>query len=90
MVRIETALAAYRTEKNAYPEALDALKPQYLVEVPNDGFSGTPLKYRKTEQGYLLYSVGVNLKDDGGVTIYSKWNKGSIQLEAGDLVMQVP
>jgi hypothetical protein len=37
-----------------------------LAAVPNDLFSGKPLVYRPAEKGYLLYSVGLNGKDEGG------------------------
>jgi hypothetical protein len=60
------ALAAYRAEHKRYPDRLDALAPRYLAEVPGDLFSGKALIYRPAESGYLLYSVGVNGRDDGG------------------------
>jgi hypothetical protein len=60
------ALAAYRGEHNRYPDRLDVLAPKYLAEVPSDLFSGKALIYRPRENGYLLYSVGINGRDDGG------------------------
>jgi hypothetical protein len=60
---IAFALAAYRRERGHYPKKLDALAPKYLVKIPADLFSGRPLVYHRAENGYLLYSVGVN---DGG------------------------
>jgi hypothetical protein len=60
------ALAAYRGEHKRYPDRLDVLAPRYLAEVPSDLFSGKALIYRLGENGYLLYSVGVNGRDDGG------------------------
>ncbi len=39
---------------------------KYLAEVPQDLFTGRPLVYRRTKQGYVLYSVGANGRDDGG------------------------
>jgi hypothetical protein len=38
-----------------------------LSEVPIDPFSDQPLVYKKTDNGFTLYSVGYNFKDDGGV-----------------------
>jgi hypothetical protein len=38
-----------------------------LRQIPGDVFSGKPLIYRPNENGYLLYSVGINGKDEGGV-----------------------
>jgi len=40
--------------------------PDILSEVPTDPFSGNPLIYRKTPSGFIVYSVGLNGKDDGG------------------------
>ncbi|MBX9582949.1 MAG: hypothetical protein K2X87_21800 [Gemmataceae bacterium] len=60
------ALAAYRADHGKYPAALADLAPGYLKEVPDDLFSGKPLVYRPAADGYLLYSIGPNGKDDGG------------------------
>jgi hypothetical protein len=60
------ALAAYRGEHKRYPDKLDVLTPKYLAEIPSDLFSGKALIYRPLGNGYLLYSVGVNGRDDGG------------------------
>jgi hypothetical protein len=48
------------------PKSLDALAPKYLAKIPDDYFTGKPLPYRPNENGYLLYSFGMNGKDDGG------------------------
>ena len=40
--------------------------PKYLATVPRDAFNEKPLAYRKTDTGYLFYSVGVNGVDNGG------------------------
>ena len=34
--------------------------------MPDDLFNSKPLNYKKTDRGYLFYSVGINGKDDGG------------------------
>jgi hypothetical protein len=60
------ALAWYQRDHGRYPERLEALAPKYLAKVPSDRFSGKALIYRPAEKGYLLYSVGVNGKDEGG------------------------
>jgi hypothetical protein len=36
------------------------------AETTSDPFNGEPLHVKKTSQGWLVYSVGVNCKDDGG------------------------
>ncbi len=63
---LSLALAAHRAEKGEYPAALADLAPGYLKAVPEDLFVGKPLVYRRTADGYLLYSVGPNMTDDGG------------------------
>lgn len=60
------ALAAYQRDHGRYPKELAALAPKYLDKVPIDIFSGKPLIYRPSENGYLLYSVGVNGRDEEG------------------------
>ena len=65
-LQVAFALAAYRRDHGNYPTKLDDLAPKYLAAVPDDLFSGQALIYRPSEKGYLLYSVGVNGKDEGG------------------------
>jgi len=60
------ALAAYHCDHGRYPKNLEALVPRYLDKTPMDMFSGKPLIYRSNENGYLLYSVGVNGQDEQG------------------------
>jgi hypothetical protein len=60
------ALAAYRGDHGRYPAKLSELAPKYLAQVPDDLFSGKALIYQPVEGGYLLYSVGVNGRDEGG------------------------
>jgi hypothetical protein len=60
------ALAGYDRDHGRYPKELEALAPKYLADVPKDMFSGEPLIYRPTANGYLLYSVGVNGQDEEG------------------------
>jgi len=61
------ALAWYRCDQGRYPQDLGGLVPKYVASVPDDIFSGKPLIYRLAQDGYLLYSVGVNGKDEGGL-----------------------
>lgn len=60
------ALAAYQRDRGRYPEELAALTPKYIDKIPIDLFSGKPLVYRPSANGYLLYSIGVNGRDDEG------------------------
>jgi hypothetical protein len=65
-LQIAFALSAYRQDQGHYPATLADLAPKYLPEIADDLFSGKPLIYRPAADGFLLYSVGVNGKDDDG------------------------
>jgi hypothetical protein len=67
-LHVAFALAAYQRDNGKYPKTLDSLAPKYLPTVPQDLFSGKALIYRPANDGYLLYSVGVNCRDDEGRT----------------------
>ncbi len=70
------ALERYRLANGQFPETLDTLAPRYMSRLPNDVITGQPYKYRRTSDGqFILYSVGWNEKDDGGVpgkTLFDK------------------
>ena len=75
LARTAIALERYRLAHGDYPEALDALTPQFIAQVPHDVIGGLPLKYRRTSDGqFVLYSVGWNETDDGGVVAGRKSN----------------
>jgi hypothetical protein len=61
-----TGLELHRLTHNAYPESLEVLAPEYLKAVPLDPFGSVPFHYRRMEQDYLLYGVGMNQADDAG------------------------
>ena len=60
------ALHRFRIKTGAFPETLDALVPDYLSAVQRDPYDGKPLRYSR-EKG-VVYSVGVDLEDSGGVS----------------------
>jgi len=62
----QIALGAVARETGEYPARLTSVTPWYLKTVPVDPYTGTPLIYKVSQKGVALYSVGPNLKDDGG------------------------
>ena len=67
--RIVCALERYRLAHGEYPGALDVLAPRFIQRIPHDIIGGQPFHYRRvTGQEFLLYSVGWNEADDGGVS----------------------
>jgi hypothetical protein len=63
------ALAAerYRRDRGRWPETLKALKEAgYLRAVPTDPYDGRPLRWRRLDDGAVVYSVGPHGQDNGG------------------------
>ena len=73
----ETALAIiailrYEQNSGGYPQNLKQLiADDYLKKPPIDPYSDEPLVYRRTDDGFTLYSVGPNFIDDGGKIFYN-------------------
>ncbi|UCC68993.1 MAG: hypothetical protein JSV79_03470 [Armatimonadota bacterium] len=79
MAEVALLLKAYRIRHDAYPESLAVLKDFAGRELPDDPFSGAPLAYRRDGDGFVLYSWGVNLQDDGGTApAPDSWDEGDI------------
>jgi hypothetical protein len=76
------AVLRYNANSDGYPGALSQLvSAGYIKELPKDPFSDKPLVYKRTREGFTLYSFGADYDDDGG--LHSKWGHGE---EGGDQV----
>ncbi len=63
------ALKRWRLEKEQYPASLNELVAVgYLKELAMDPYSDKAMTYRRTDDDFVLYSVGPNFTDDGGVS----------------------
>ncbi|WOO41715.1 hypothetical protein [Rubellicoccus peritrichatus] len=82
LTMIGLSLTQYHNDHGIYPETLDQLLPDYLRELPIDPFSGNRFIYRREGDGYLLYSIGLNMFDDGGTPNH----EGLADENEGDLV----
>ncbi len=60
------AIQRYRLATGTLPGKLSDLAPTYLESVTKDPFDGNELRYRKLDSGFVVYSVGEDLSDDGG------------------------
>jgi hypothetical protein len=67
MARIAIALERHYLETGTYPVSLDPVASVLGEQVPVDPFTGRPYQYQLSDDGYRLYSLGVNQTDDGGV-----------------------
>ena len=74
----------YYNENKQYPDSLDQISASFGVVIPKDPFSGNDLLFKRDDNGYLIYSVGVNGKDDGGALLLTANNK--IPLDTGIIV----
>lgn len=98
LARVAIALERYRLAHGEYPASLDALAPQFMEKVPHDILNGQPLHYRLTNDGqFVLYSVGWNDKDDGGVVVFQKGSRpreenpqSRVDINQGDWVWRYP
>ena len=74
-------LELYRRQHGGLPKALEDLRVTDPTIRLEDPFSGKPMRYQKTSGGYRMWSIGQNLRDDGG--------KPGKQREEGDIVWEV-
>ncbi len=87
MVRVSLAVESYRRAQGGLPETLDQLVPKDLVAVPEDSYDGMPMRYRRLDRGFIVYSVGDDHKDDGGKREPPRDSRASN--ETWDLVFEV-
>lgn len=79
------ALERFYLAEKKYPDSLDALAPKYLAKIPHEVVSANAMRYTKTANGFTLWSVGWDGKDDGGTLLRSAKGEGPDQ---GDWVWQ--
>ena len=58
------ALNLYEKKNGELPKDLSLLVPEYINSVPRDPYDGKPYRYDRKKR--IIYSVGLNLKDEGG------------------------
>jgi len=64
--RVALAAERHRLARGDLPGQLADLVPAYLASVPKDPFDGAPLRYKRLDAGFVVYSVGPDRQDDGG------------------------
>ena len=63
MTRAGLGVFEYRREHGVFPQSLDELKLEKL----SDPYVEQPLHYRAEKDGFLIYSVGEDMHDNGGI-----------------------
>jgi hypothetical protein len=81
MLQTDLAIRLYKNDHGGPPKTLGDLVPDYLHEVPRDGHSNQPLRYRTDGSHFRLYSVGQDGIDNSGAftntsTYYSGIDRG--------------
>mgnify|MGYP001015737638 CR=1 FL=1 len=78
----------FRNQHGRLPEDLEELDLDFLLnEIMEDPFTGSDLNYRRTKNGYLIYSVGRDREDNGGLNESKK--KESADQQSYDLTFVV-
>jgi hypothetical protein len=65
--RTAIAVQRYRLKYNKLPDSLESLVPDYLDSVPMDPFDGKEIRYKKLDKGFVIYSIGADQIDYGGI-----------------------
>jgi hypothetical protein len=74
--RTAVAMTRYRLDHRSSPARLNDLVPAYLDAVPTDPFDGHPLRLSIRNDRCVIYSVGPDRVDDGGVEMVN--GKGDV------------
>ncbi len=64
------AVQQYRLKNNnQFPRKMKDLVPDFLKSIPEDPFTGSPIQFRiRRDTGFVVYSVGMDLKDNQGIS----------------------
>jgi hypothetical protein len=76
--RLGLALYTYHARKGRFPDNVDDLAPDFIPAVPRDPFDGQAMKFKRSGQGAVVYSVGPDMIDNGGAPFDSKKKTGDI------------
>lgn len=64
--RAALAIKTFKSQTGRYPDTLAHVEALGW-DLPDDPLGEKPLLYRRTAEGFTVWSVGPNMKDDGGV-----------------------
>jgi hypothetical protein len=64
---VALAVERFRRMEGHWPRELTDLVPRYLARIPTDPYDGQPLRFRHRSDGVVVYSVGPDKEDNGGV-----------------------
>ena len=90
LARLGLAAARYRAEVGACPKTLEELTPKFIAAVPPDPFDGKPLRMVTRDGAVIFYSIGSDMKDDGGAPRDDQEKSGDITFRLGPAAPNPP
>ena len=79
LARLAAAVTAYRIKTGELPDNLDKITPAFIEKIPSDPYDGKPLRMsRNASGGATLYSIGPDVKDNGGEPLNNGKGTGDI------------
>lgn len=89
LLRLHYAIRAFNLVENRLPNSLSELAGRELKTVPADPFGNGEIVYVPGKDRYILYSVGPNGVDDGGVQNERNLSADDLFLEPSEPAMPV-
>ncbi len=74
--QLTLAIHRHKLRHGDFPDSITAIDTDLLPITPIDAFSGQPLRYKLTESGPLIYSVGDDRTDNGGTQRWTQKDYG--------------
>jgi hypothetical protein len=68
---VELGVRAYELQHGRPPATLAELVPDILPRIPQDPYAAGLIRYKPTQEGYVIYSAGFDGDDDGGQMVQS-------------------
>lgn len=85
---LAAALLRHRASAGGLPATIAALNPTCLARIPLDPFTEASFKYRRQREGFIIYSCGPDLDDDGAETRATQPGSWAEPAD-GDLVYEI-
>ena len=82
LTQILLASNVYKSKTGSYPESIAQLRTKVNWAIPVDPYTSKDFIYKRTPNGFQAYSIGSNLKDDGGRPAKEHYNP-----DDGDIVL---
>ena len=89
LLLLATAILLYHRDHGEYPERPSQLSPAYVPAIPTDPFGGGPFGYKRKASGKrpTLYSIGPDLRDDGGKSVTRQARNGPGDIVTGSIYL---